>query len=57
MAKRILIIEDDTFLRELYQEMLTDSGYEVDVALDGEEGLNKINSQDFNLILLECSKA
>ena len=48
-----MIVEDDTFLRELYHEMLSDSGYEVEVALDGEEGLSKMNEAKFDLILLD----
>ena len=51
--KRILIIEDDQFLREFYQELLTEQGYLVDVAADGEVGLQKIQTQDYNLILLD----
>ncbi|MCA9390283.1 response regulator [candidate division WWE3 bacterium] len=53
MDKKVLIVEDDTFLRELYHEMLSDSGYEVEVALDGEEGLSKMNEAKFDLILLD----
>lgn len=51
--KKILIIEDDQFLREFYQELLQEEGYIIDVAADGEEGLNKIRQGGFNLILLD----
>lgn len=51
--KKILIIEDDQFLREFYQELLAEEGYMIDVAADGEEGLNKIRLGGFNLILLD----
>lgn len=51
--KRILIVEDDQFLREFYQELLTSEGYNIDVALDGEIALSKIKEGGFNLILLD----
>jgi DNA-binding response OmpR family regulator len=39
---KILIIEDDQFLREFYQELLQAEGYLIDTAADGEVGLSKI---------------
>ncbi len=51
--KKILIVEDDQFLREFYQELLTAEGYAVDTAADGEVGLNKIQHNDYNLVLLD----
>lgn len=52
-AKRILVVEDDQFLREFYQELLVTEGYSVDVAPDGEIGLSKIRSNDYDLVLLD----
>lgn len=52
-AKKILIVEDDQFLREFYQELLAAEGYNIDTAADGEVGLNKIQNNDYNLILLD----
>ena len=51
--KKILVVEDDQFLREFYQELLTEEGYLVDVAADGEVALEKIRNNDYNLILLD----
>ena len=51
--KKILIVEDDQFLREFYQELLTEEGYNIDVAGDGEVGLQKILSGGFDLVLLD----
>ncbi len=51
--KRILIVEDDHDLRELYAEVLRDEGYEVDESSDGEGGLEHINSEHYDLILLD----
>lgn len=50
---RILIVEDDLFLRELYIETLTSEGYTVENASDGEEGLNKIKAGGYDLVLLD----
>jgi len=52
-AKRILIIEDDQFLREFYQELLQAEGYSIDTAPDGEIGLSKIQSNEYDLVLLD----
>lgn len=51
--KRILIVEDDQFLREFYQELLTTEGYLVDVAADGEIGLSKVQNNQYDLVLLD----
>jgi CheY-like chemotaxis protein len=50
---RILVVEDDLFLRELYTETLKDEGFDVDNAADGEEGLQKIMQGGWDLILLD----
>ena len=39
MAKKILIIEDDKFLRRVISRKLSGEGYEIIEALDGEKGL------------------
>ena len=53
MAQKILVVEDDQFLRELYNQLLTEEGYEVDLAADGEEGLSKISKGGYDLVLLD----
>lgn len=45
MAK-IFLIEDDRFLRGLMVKKLDDSGYQTEVATDGEEALFKIKEMD-----------
>ncbi len=50
---RILLIEDDSLLQELYRGKLTDEGFEIVVAGDGKGGLELIKSQKFDLILLD----
>lgn len=51
--KKILIVEDDQFLREFYQELLQGEGFLVDVAPDGEIALKKIQEEPYSLILLD----
>ncbi|HEX7455904.1 MAG TPA: response regulator [Candidatus Nanoarchaeia archaeon] len=53
MAQRILVVEDDQFLRELYDELLREEGYEVDLSTDGEEGLSKMLKGGYDLVLLD----
>jgi DNA-binding response OmpR family regulator len=50
---KILIVEDDQFLRDFYHELLTSEGYQVDAAPDGEVGLQKITQGGWNLVLLD----
>lgn len=40
--KRVLIVDDDYSVRELYKYIFSDLGYEVETARNGKEGLEKI---------------
>ncbi len=51
--KKILIIEDDKFLRELIARKLEREGYEASEAVDGEEGFKKIKAENPDLVLLD----
>lgn len=51
--KRILVVEDDLFLRELYTDILSGEGYKVDSAVDGEEALEKMKVGGYSLVLLD----
>lgn len=51
--KKILIIEDETFIRELYARILRNQGYEVDEAADGEAGYEAILNGTYDLVLLD----
>ncbi len=53
MGKRILIIDDDTSVRMLFTDTLTDEGFEVDTAMDGVEGLEKLKQGGYDLVLLD----
>lgn len=51
-GKTVLLIEDEPAIREIYTEALTNEGYLVVSAVDGEEGLHKLSDQYFDLTLL-----
>lgn len=51
--KKILIIEDDIFLREMYVHSFSKEGYAMTEAEDGEEGVNKAVEEEYDLILLD----
>lgn len=51
--RKILIIEDDAFLQGLESNKLKKKGYEVITASTGEEGIEKINEDGINFILLD----
>ena len=50
---RILIIEDENAIAELERDYLELSGFEVEVANDGQKGLEKALSNDYDLIILD----
>lgn len=53
MPKKILIIEDDRFLRELITRKLSTEGYEVVEAVDGEAGVKMAKDSKPDLVLLD----
>jgi len=50
---RILVVEDDLFLRELYTDILSGEGYRVEAAEDGEVALEKMKIGGYDLVLLD----
>ena len=52
MAK-LIIIEDDPFLLSILAEKLKEAGFDIETAIDGEDGLNKIKAGGFDLVLLD----
>ena len=53
MAKKILVVDDDQYIRELYEEVIRSEGYEVETASDGEQTLAKAQQGGYDLILLD----
>jgi DNA-binding response OmpR family regulator len=52
-VKRVLLVEDDRFLRRACEASLQQRGFDVRTATDGEEGLALATSQRFDIILLD----
>lgn len=50
---KVLIAEDDVFISEMYSVKLSASGFDVSVVENGEEALKKIESNDYDVILLD----
>ena len=51
--KRILIIEDEKALQEVLRDRLIEEGFEVMEALDGDEGIRKMQEFTPDLLLLD----
>lgn len=49
----ILIVEDEAIVRESLRDWLSDGGYQVETAEDGEKALETIAEQDFGLVILD----
>lgn len=53
MARKILLIEDDVFVSDIYSRELKKGGYEVEIAGDGLEGIEKAKTEKPDFILLD----
>jgi len=55
MAQHIVMIEDDTFITQMYSTKLEQQGFEIKVFTNGEEGLPYIqtNIEEIDLVLLD----
>jgi CheY-like chemotaxis protein len=53
MSKKILLIEDDNFLVEMYKTKFEREGYEIVTAMNGGEGLERAVKEKPDLILLD----
>ena len=51
--KKILIIEDDQIVANVYRNKLTVQGYQTEIALDGETGLKTMRTLQPDLIVLD----
>lgn len=51
--KRILLIEDDLYIRDIYKQVLESAGFDLTVAIDGQDGLTKAQEGGYDLVLLD----
>jgi bidirectional [NiFe] hydrogenase diaphorase subunit len=52
-VKPILLVEDETVLRESVRDWLLDVGYDVHTAEDGEQAMKTVAEQEFGLVILD----
>ena len=52
-AKKILIVDDDSLISRMYQERFSRDGFEVVLAFDGEDGVEKAKKEKPDFILLD----
>ena len=52
-VKPILLVEDETVLRESVRDWLVDEGYNVKTAEDGEQALKTVAEQEFGVVILD----
>ena len=52
-ATRLLLVEDDPDLAAMLHDLLTEEGYAVEAAADGQRGLHLGLTRDFDLMLLD----
>lgn len=52
--KKVLVVDDDQYIRDIYREILEGEKYQVDTAVDGQEGLLKAQEGGYDLILLDA---
>jgi len=53
MAKKLLVVDDEVSIVKGLRFTLLQDGYEVDVAYDGQEALDKVAQNDYDLIVLD----
>lgn len=52
---RILLVEDNELNRDMLSRRLSKRGFEIDIAIDGQQGIDMANSGQPDLILLDMS--
>ncbi len=53
MSAKILVVDDEKAIRDSLNMILSDEGYAVSSAADGEEALNLINKDDFDIVITD----
>ena len=57
MNKHILVIDDDAGIRESLSLVLGDAGYQVDTVESGEQGIERVRNNNYDLIFLDIKMA
>jgi DNA-binding response OmpR family regulator len=51
--KKVLVIEDEEIIRGILQKKIENEGYQVDIAVDGEDGISKIREIMPDIVILD----
>lgn len=51
--KLVLLVEDDFYIRDLYQRAFKKAGYDISVAVDGQDGIEQTSNTKADIILLD----
>ncbi|WP_175974197.1 response regulator [Burkholderia sp. BCC1047] len=54
IAARVLLVEDNVVNQQIALAMLEDTAYQVDVADDGEQALQRLADDGFDVVLMDC---
>ena len=54
-AKKILVVDDESGIRFLLSEVLLNKGFEVSLASDGQESLDKLEQDHFDLVVTDIN--
>ncbi len=53
VKKRILVVDDEPGVRDFYQTLLKEHGYDADVAVDGNDAFRKVNRTAYDLVHMD----
>ncbi len=53
MSKRILVVDDEAMITKSLQKLLKKEGYDVTIVSNGTEALKEVQTNDFNLIVID----
>lgn len=51
--ERILVVEDDSFFREVFSDLLREEGYEVDIASSGADAMEMLARQEYVVVVTD----
>ena len=52
-SMKVLLIDDSEIIRNLLSDYLTDSGFQVDISVDGQDGIDKALANNYDLIICD----
>jgi two-component system, OmpR family, KDP operon response regulator KdpE len=54
-VSRVLLVDDEPAMRKVVRDALEREGHEVDTAIDGEEALDRLRAQPFDLLITDLN--